>query len=580
MAGQKTQKSSATKTARKTSVKNTPKSFLNRRRNLIVSAFAACFVLLAGIYLVASQAASTSSLWGNTSTPRNATSSDTNNSELGLRFQSDVTGYVTGVRFYKSNKNTGTHTGNLWDNTGKLLASVTFQNETSSGWQNASFSQPVSIAANVPYVVSYHAPKGRYSQTNNYFTNGSYVKGHLKALQSTASAPNGTFAYGSNPSIFPTSSGNGANYWVDVKFTTQIFTAQGPAAPANVTATAQSSSTVGVMWNASVSANPISEYLVFRNGAQVGSAGTNTAYTDNNLTASTSYSYQVQAVDNTGLKSALSSPASVTTQAASTGGTSGSCTFPNPSCTGVPANVTLSSTVNGDYDVTQSGQVIDGVHITGDLNIKTTNVTIKNSQIDGTVNNEFGGLHYSPFTITDSTVGPVSGCIGQPGIGEDGYIATRVHVRGHDDGFRVSGNNITIQDSYFHQCSIPSSHADGIQSYCPDAACQNLTMTHNTLDGRNADSNRAVFLTDPHFGGIVNIKNNLFAAGGYVIDLQWYAGPNYTVQNNHIVDKTWSYAPVTTQGTCSHQDWSGNDIVTIDSSYNITSTVRAQTCTD
>ena len=41
--------------------------------------------------------------------------------ELGLKFKSDVTGSVTGVRFYKDLNNTGIHTGSLWSSSGTLL---------------------------------------------------------------------------------------------------------------------------------------------------------------------------------------------------------------------------------------------------------------------------------------------------------------------------------------------------------------------------------------------------------------------------------------------------------------------------
>ena len=74
-----------------------------------------------------------------------------------MRFQSDVDAIVTGVRFYKSAANTGTHTGSLWTSNGVLLATVTFTGETASGWQTATFSTPVQIKANTPYVVSYYA---------------------------------------------------------------------------------------------------------------------------------------------------------------------------------------------------------------------------------------------------------------------------------------------------------------------------------------------------------------------------------------------------------------------------------------
>ena len=50
-----------------------------------------------------------------------AASPDPNSVELGVRFRSDLAGYVTGVRFYKGAGNTGTHVGNLWTNTGTLL---------------------------------------------------------------------------------------------------------------------------------------------------------------------------------------------------------------------------------------------------------------------------------------------------------------------------------------------------------------------------------------------------------------------------------------------------------------------------
>ena len=63
--------------------------------------------------------------------------------ELGVKFQVSTAGKATGVRFYKGATNTGTHVGNLWSAAGALLASVTFANETASGWQQALFATPV-----------------------------------------------------------------------------------------------------------------------------------------------------------------------------------------------------------------------------------------------------------------------------------------------------------------------------------------------------------------------------------------------------------------------------------------------------
>ncbi|OPG13614.1 hypothetical protein B1L11_07855, partial [Microbispora sp. GKU 823] len=55
----------------------------------------------------------------------------------------------------------------------------------------------------------------------------------------------------------------------------------------------------------------------------------------------------------------------------------------------------------GAYRVTQDGTVLDGVHIPGTLLITAQNVTVRNSQIDGDVKNDYDGKIY-PFTISDS----------------------------------------------------------------------------------------------------------------------------------------------------------------------------------
>ena len=50
--------------------------------------------------------------------------------ELGVKFRSDIAGYITGVRFYKGAGNTGTHTGSLWSRAARCSRTATFTNET------------------------------------------------------------------------------------------------------------------------------------------------------------------------------------------------------------------------------------------------------------------------------------------------------------------------------------------------------------------------------------------------------------------------------------------------------------------
>ncbi len=141
--------------------------------------------------------------------------------ELGMKFTADRDGTITALRFYKGSGNSGPHVGNLWSRTGQLLATATFTNETYSGWQQVNLSTPVPITANTVYVVSYHTPKG-YSASYGYF-NAAVDNPPLHAVVNSASSGNGVYAYGSN-SVFPTNSGSGTNFWVDVVFATTTGT--------------------------------------------------------------------------------------------------------------------------------------------------------------------------------------------------------------------------------------------------------------------------------------------------------------------------------------------------------------------
>jgi len=153
------------------------------------------------------------SLFG-AATPAVINTNDTSAVELGVKFQTSLAGTVTGIRFYKSDLDTGTHTGSLWSSTGTRLATLTFTNETTSGWQTAYFTSPVSLTAGQIYTASYHTNTGHYSTTTNYFTSN-VTSGPLTAPASG----NGVYRYGNN-SQFPTTTFQSTNYWVDVMFTT------------------------------------------------------------------------------------------------------------------------------------------------------------------------------------------------------------------------------------------------------------------------------------------------------------------------------------------------------------------------
>jgi large repetitive protein len=140
--------------------------------------------------------------------------------EVGMKFTSSADGYISGFRYYKGIGAQGLHTGNLWSITGINLASAVFTDETASGWQTATLTNPVAINANTIYVVSYYSPHGDFVKTVPYFT-ADFTNGTLTALGWTESQPNGVYRY-SPFSVFPNNNAfvGSSNFWADVFFTT------------------------------------------------------------------------------------------------------------------------------------------------------------------------------------------------------------------------------------------------------------------------------------------------------------------------------------------------------------------------
>ena len=156
------------------------------------------------------------SLWGDDVLPPMTDGDDPVASELGVRVRFDDDGVVTAIRFYKALLNTGTHVGNIWEVGGANLASVTFEDETASGWQEAALPEPLAVEAGETLVVSYFAPAGHYAYQPDYF-GSDVVRGPLRALADSGATPNGVFLYDLGGG-FPSETNASANYWVDLVF--------------------------------------------------------------------------------------------------------------------------------------------------------------------------------------------------------------------------------------------------------------------------------------------------------------------------------------------------------------------------
>ena len=143
--------------------------------------------------------------------PTNASVADSAPTTLGTRFVPAADGFISGIRFYKGSANTGAHVGTLYDAAYNTLATVNFGNETTSGWQTATFSTAVPVTAGATYIAAYFAPNGRYAADSYFFSYHAFGSGKLTAPGGNNN-PNGVFGNGVNK---PTESFKQTNYYVD-----------------------------------------------------------------------------------------------------------------------------------------------------------------------------------------------------------------------------------------------------------------------------------------------------------------------------------------------------------------------------
>jgi hypothetical protein len=332
------------------------------------------------------------SIWTPSTTPSVIDSNDPNAVELGVRFRSDVSGSILGIRFYKSQANTGVHTGYLWTNTGTLLASATFSGESAAGWQQVTFPTSVPIAANTTYIAAYLAPNGHYSFDAGFFASAGVDKPPLHFLKDGADGGNGAYVYGTAGG-FPTETYNSANYWVDIVFadntpsivsqpaSTTIFSGQ----TATLTVVASGGQPLSYQWylgNSGDTSQPIA-------------GATSATYTTPVLTSTKSYWVRVS----NSAGSTNSATATVTVNLAHS--TTTLTASPNPSVAGQSVTLTATVTAGATGTVTfldGATSLGTGVLSGGTATLSTSALSIGSHSLTGS----YGGD--ANFTASTSSI--------------------------------------------------------------------------------------------------------------------------------------------------------------------------------
>ena len=128
-----------------------------------------------------------------------------------------------------------------------------------------------------------------------------------------------------------------------------------PTTPTGLSANAASPSQVNLNWSASTDNDEVANYRVYRNGALVATV-TQTTYQDSSLSPSTTYSYNVDARDDTGNVSGLSAPVTVSTLSAPD-------TAAPTTPTGLAASTVSDSKINLNWSASTDNVAVTGYRV-------------------------------------------------------------------------------------------------------------------------------------------------------------------------------------------------------------------------
>jgi len=152
--------------------------------------------------------------------------------------------------------------------------------------------------------------------------------------------------------------GNGSGQSAPVTATTQNQTTV-PAVPTGVSVTGTTNSSVGLSWTENNNSDPAASYKVYEGGVVVATS-TTTSATVSSLTACTSYTFAVTALDSAGNESGQSTPVNVTTA----GCTTAPATPTGLSVTGTNnSSISLSWTETNNSDPAASYRVYEGSNV-------------------------------------------------------------------------------------------------------------------------------------------------------------------------------------------------------------------------
>lgn len=232
------------------------------------------------------------------------------------------------------------------------------------------------------------------------------------------------------------------------------------------------------------------------------------------------------------------------------------CGWPGPGNTGYPSGTSLKA--SGALVITKAGTVVDGLNVTGGIQVRAKDVVIRNSMVSMSAGgkNGSGVININPgasATIERTTINgqnATHSCIWHEGVS---MKAVANNCYGVNDGIFMwattegkdgAGDNFTIQDNWLHgfTTNAANGHVDGIQT----EGAKHGVIRHNTIDVTQSQTSAISLWNSRKSTDDVVVDHNLIAGGGFSIYAEDYspseANPagGYSVTNIRITNNVFS----------------------------------------
>ena len=207
----------------------------------------------------------------------------------------------------------------------------------------------------------------------------------------------------------------------------------------------------------------------------------------------------------------------------------GSSKWPSAATSGVPAGMSL-KTVNGNFTPSSAGQVIEGLNVTGEINITRSGVTVRNCRATA--------ININAPNVTVEYCDAIGGTANNSAmsvVGGDGSTIRYCDISGTENGIWFESNNCLIEENYIHDLGYPSPdpHIDGIQL---DGASRDNIIRHNNIDLNITTTTSCIIM--PSTTTNLTIDSNRFNGGAYTV---YVSGTGIHVTKNVFGAHTFGY---------------------------------------